>query len=80
MEEKVQAILGTNSYRDYSSKIFELSKRYDLEIYDSEFTTGMIEYQQSDFLNSHHLNYRGSLKSTNDFCKFLKKQGIINPI
>ena len=79
-KKKYKAILGTNSYRDYSSKIFELSKRYDLEIYDSEFTTGMIEYQQSDFLNSHHLNYRGSLKFTNDFCKFLKKQGIINPI
>ena len=78
-KKNYKAILGTNSYKDYNAKIYELTKKYDLKTYDYELTNSIVEYKQSDFLNSQHLNYKGSLKFTNKFCNFLEKHGITTP-
>lgn len=80
-KENLAAINGSDSYKYFCNIINEITEKYELKTYydypkDVNLNDTSI-FQKNDFLNSQHLNYKGSLKFSNGFSAFLNRLATI---
>lgn len=75
-KENLNALIKTDSYKEFNNKMNELTKKYNLNTYYNYegLNSDTLIFYNKDFLNSQHLNYSGSLKFTEGFSDFLKNQ------
>lgn len=70
-----EIIAKSESYMAFRSTINQLVEKYNLKVYNdypnNRTNADGLNFRQSDFLNTQHLNYEGSLKFTEGFCSFL---------
>jgi len=68
---QLNAISNTESFLEFERILSEIAKEYGIEIYNSDNKVLIEELQQEEFLNTQHLNYKGSQKFTTHFCDYL---------
>jgi hypothetical protein len=73
----LSAINGSDSYNGFCNIIKEVTEKYELKTYYDYLKDVNINdtsiFKKDDFLNSQHLNYKGSLKFSNGFSASLNR-------
>lgn len=69
--KELNAISNTQSFIAFNEVLKRMRDDYSVEVYNPDFNILNKELMKSDFLNTQHLNYNGSLKFTKAFCDHL---------
>lgn len=68
---QLNAISNTGSFWGFEKMLNKTAKEYGIDIYNSDNDILIEELKKDDFLNTQHLNYKGSQKFTTHFCDYL---------
>lgn len=73
----LQVSRNSNSdFKDTQIIVGELSRKYNVEIFNDNYNYGIDELSKEDFLDPEHLNCKGAKKFTGKFCEwFLAHEG-----
>lgn len=69
--KELEVITETDSFRRFEKTIEAIAKKYNVDIYNPKHTLLLEVLKKEDFLNTQHLNYKGSKQFTEQFCRDL---------
>ena len=72
-EKQLQRDMGESDFQDFAMVLKNASARYRLPVFNEDFQLFNQSLQQSDYLNTEHLNYYGAKKFTLSLSTWIKE-------
>ncbi len=69
--KELEVITQRENFRGFEKTIEDIAKKYSIEVYNPKHTLLLEVLKKEDFLNTQHLNYKGSRQFTEQFCRDL---------